>query len=59
MPPGTGGAGELAAGVRELSNVSLADEMVSLLVARRAYAASVRAVQTLDEMVQGATNLSA
>lgn len=59
VPPGTGGAGELAAGVRELSNVSLADEMVSLLVARRAYAASVRAVQTLDEMVQGATNLSA
>ncbi|MFN8535291.1 MAG: flagellar hook-basal body complex protein [Dehalococcoidia bacterium] len=59
VAPGSGGAGEIVAGVREMSNVQIGDELVSMLVARRAYSASVRSVQSIDEMIQQANTLSA
>ncbi|MCS6802426.1 MAG: flagellar hook-basal body complex protein [Chloroflexota bacterium] len=59
VAPGTGGAGEIVAGVREMANISIGDEMVALLIARRAYSASARSVQAVDEMLQQATTLNA
>jgi len=54
--PVTGKAGEdglatLAQGFVEASNVKLVDEMVGLMVAQRAYEASVKVVQAADEML--------
>jgi flagellar basal-body rod protein FlgG len=44
-------------GVLEMSNVSVADEMVNLIVAQRAYELNSRAITTSDEMLQTANNL--
>ena len=49
--PGEDGLGVLAQGFLEGSNVKLVDEMVSLMVAQRAYEASVKVVQASDEML--------
>ncbi|MDB5897744.1 MAG: flagellar basal-body rod protein FlgG, partial [Ramlibacter sp.] len=49
--PGEDGAGTLAQGFLEASNVKLVDEMVHLMVAQRAYEASVKVVQASDEML--------
>jgi len=49
--PGQDGGGALAQGYLEGSNVTLVDEMVSLMVAQRAYEASVKVVQASDEML--------
>lgn len=49
--PGEDGAATLAQGYLENSNVSMVDEMVGLMVAQRAYGASVRLVQAADEMM--------
>jgi flagellar basal-body rod protein FlgG len=59
VAPGTGGAGEVVAGTREMANVAIGDEMVAMLIARRAYSASVRSVQAIDEMLQQANTLNA
>lgn len=48
---GQDGAGELAQGYLEGSNVNMVDEMVNLMVAQRAYEASVKVVQASDEML--------
>ena len=48
---GEEGAGTLAQGFLESSNVKLVDEMVDLMVAQRAYEASVKVVQASDEML--------
>ncbi|MBC5785091.1 flagellar basal-body rod protein FlgG [Ramlibacter sp. USB13] len=48
---GEDGAGTLAQGFLEGSNVKLVEEMVDLLVAQRAYEASVKVVQASDEML--------
>ena len=53
--PGEDGAGTLAQGFLESSNVKLVEEMVDLMVAQRAYEASVKVVQAADEM-QGLVN---
>lgn len=58
VAPGAGGAGEVVAGAREMANVTVGDEMVAMLIARRAYSASVRSVQAIDEMLQQATTLN-
>lgn len=52
---GEDGVGTLAQGALEGSNVKLVDEMVNLMVAQRAYEASVKVVQASDEM-QGLIN---
>jgi len=49
--PGDDGVGTLAQGSLEGSNVKLVDEMVNLVIAQRAYEASVKVVQASDEML--------
>jgi flagellar basal-body rod protein FlgG len=48
---GEDGMGTIAQGMLEGSNVRLVDEMVGLMVAQRAYEASVKVVQAADEML--------
>jgi len=48
---GEDGAGTLVQGFLEGSNVKLVEEMVDLMVAQRAYEASVKVVQASDEML--------
>lgn len=47
----------LVQGYLEMSNVQVAEEMVSLIVAQRAYELSSKAITTSDEMLQTANNL--
>lgn len=51
------GAGTLAQGFLEGSNVKMVDEMVNLMLAQRAYDASVKVIQASDEMLASANNL--
>ena len=44
-------------GVLEMSNVQIADEMVSLIMAQRAYDINSKAITTSDEMLQTANGL--
>jgi flagellar basal-body rod protein FlgG len=55
--PGEDGAGTLAQGYVESSNVKMVDEIVNLMLAQRAYEASVKVVQAADEMLGLANNL--
>ena len=50
-------AGVLVQGAVEGSNVKLVDEMVNLMIAQRAYEASVKVVQASDEMLGMVNNL--
>ena len=47
----------IAQGYLEGSNVQIADEMVNLIVAQRAYEVNSKAITTTDEMMQTANNL--
>ena len=49
--PGEDGLGTIAQGFLEGSNVKLVEEMVNLMIAQRAYEASVKVVQASDEML--------
>jgi flagellar basal-body rod protein FlgG len=53
--PGEAGAGRLAQGQLESSNVKLIDEMVQMMVAQRAYEMNVKVIQAADE-IAGMTN---
>lgn len=55
--PGEDAMGSLAQGFLEMSNVSVVDEMVSMIVAQRAYEMNSKSIKTADEMIQMATNL--
>ncbi len=55
--PGTDGAGILMQGFLENSNVSVAEELVNLITAQRAFEVNSRAVRTGDEMIQTSVNL--
>lgn len=55
--PGEDGLGTLAQGFLEGSNVKMVEEMVGLMVAQRAYEASVKVVQASDEMLGLINNL--
>lgn len=46
-------------GYLEMSNVQVADEMVNMIVAQRAYEMNSKAIQATDEMLQQANNLRA
>lgn len=48
---------EIKQGYLEMSNVQIADEMVNLIVAQRAYELNSKAITTSDEMMQTANNL--
>jgi flagellar basal-body rod protein FlgG len=55
--PGEEGAGTLAQGYLEGSNVKLIEEMVELMVAQRAYEVSTKVIQASDEMMAMTNNL--
>ena len=55
--PGENGFGEIQQGALELSNVSVVQEMVNLILAQRAYEVNSKAVQAADQMMQQSNNL--
>jgi len=55
--PGGDGMGTIAQGFLEMSNVSVVDEMVNMIVAQRAYEINSKSIQTADDMLQMANNL--
>lgn len=55
--PGEAGYGTLSQGFLELSNVSIVEEMVQMIIGQRAYELNSRAIRTADEMLALATNL--
>ena len=54
---GTNGLGTLQQGYVEMSNVSVMEEMVNMIVGQRAYEINSKAVQASDEMLQQAAGL--
>jgi len=55
--PAENGFGEIQQGAVELSNVSVVQEMVNLILAQRAYEVNSKAVQSADQMMQESNNL--
>lgn len=55
--PGRNGIGALSQGFLEMSNVSVMEEMVNMIVGQRAYEINSKAVQAADEMLQQANGL--
>lgn len=55
--PGTNGAGVLNQGYVEVSNVNVAEELVSMIVTQRAYELNSRAISTSDQMLGRLTQL--
>jgi flagellar basal-body rod protein FlgG len=55
--PGLEGAGTLAQGMLEQSNVSIVEEMINMILGQRAYEANSKVVRTSDEMLQDVNNL--
>lgn len=55
--PGNQGAGRLVQGALENSNVTLVDEMVTLMVAQRAYEMASKVIQASDELMSMTNNL--
>ena len=55
--PNAPGFGQVVSYALEQSNVNMADEMANLITAQRAYGFSVRALQTIDEMIGMANNI--
>jgi len=56
--PGESGFGELAQGFLESSNVNIAEELVQMILAQRAFEVNSRVIQAGDEMLQTATALA-
>ncbi len=55
--PGEDGYGTISQGYLELSNVSVVDEMVNMIVAQRAYETNSKTIQAADDMLKTATTL--
>jgi flagellar basal-body rod protein FlgG len=55
--PGVEGFGTLSNRFLEMSNVSVVEEMVAMIVGQRAYEATSKALQTADNMLQIANNV--
>ena len=55
--PGEDGLGTITQGFLEMSNVSVVEEMVNMILAQRAYEINGKAIQTSDEMLQVANNI--
>ncbi|MBW1698332.1 MAG: flagellar basal-body rod protein FlgG [Deltaproteobacteria bacterium] len=55
--PGTEGFGTVTNNFLEMSNVSIVDEMVTMIIVQRAYEANSKALQTADNMLQMANNV--
>ncbi len=56
-PPGSSGIGSLQQSFLERSNVEVVSELVSLIVAQRAYEVNSRAIKASDEMLTQATTI--
>ena len=56
--PGSSGFGTLSQGYLEMSNVSVVEEMVNMIIGQRAYEVNSKAIQTADQMLQMANNVS-
>ncbi len=54
---GAGGAGTLAAGSLEMSNVDLAQEFTNMMIAQRGFQANSKVITTSDELLQELVNL--
>ncbi len=54
---GTGGLGVINGGALEMSNVDLAQEFTSLVIAQRGFQANSRVITTSDELLQELVNL--
>ena len=54
---GQNGLGTIGQGFLEMSNVSIMEEMVNMIISQRAYETNSKAVQTADEMLQQTNNL--
>jgi flagellar basal-body rod protein FlgG len=54
--PGLNGLGSVAQGSLETSNVSVVEELVSMIETQRAYEMASRAIETSDQMLQHLTN---
>ena len=54
---GEDGFGTIAQGYLEMSNVSVVDEMVNMIIAQRAYEINSKTIQTADDMLQMANNI--
>lgn len=54
---GQNGIGTISQGALEMSNVSVMEEMVNMIMSQRAYETNSKAVQAADEMLQQANNL--
>lgn len=57
--PDTGGRGTIAGGSLEGSNVDIATQFASLILAERGYQANAKTVTTFDEVTQTAINMQA
>ena len=55
--PGTDGIGSVAQGFLEESNVNVAEEMVNMIRAQRAFEANAQVMRTADEMLQQINSL--
>ncbi len=55
--PGSGGRGVVASGYLEMSNVDLAQEFTSMIMAQRGFQANSRVITTSDEILQELVNL--
>lgn len=55
--PGVDGFGSISNRFLETSNVKVVDEMVSMIIAQRAYEVNSKSIQSADEMLQTANNL--
>jgi flagellar basal-body rod protein FlgG len=54
---GQNGIGALSQGFLEMSNVSVMEEMVNMIISQRAYETNTKAVQAADEMLQQTNNI--
>jgi len=55
--PGDLGFGEIQSNFLEISNVSVAEEMINMIVGQRAFEATSRSVRTADQVLTEITNL--
>jgi flagellar hook protein FlgE len=55
--PGTAGRGTLVAGSLEMSNVDLAQEFTSMIIAERGFQANARTIATANQMLEELVNL--
>lgn len=55
--PGENGLGKTVGGTLEMSNVSMVDELVGMIVGQRAYEVNSKGIRVVDEMLETAVNI--